>query len=165
MLPAIAGVFIEAKGLPIFFIEKNDKNIAVIEREDLNELETYLQELNYEIYLTDSITFEVGQEIKIATTLDNNYAFDFVIKNDENRTKLLAYTTILEQYGEDYITTSLKRQIWKDVVYNASDYYIYYNNSWYIFNIETQDVICPVSASVDYICETMKAYYRTSNSV
>ena len=70
----------------------------------------------------------------------------------------------LEQYGESQITFALKRSIWKDITHNVSDYYIYYNNHWYIFNEDTQDAVCPVPAFIDYWCETMKGYYRTSQS-
>ena len=160
---------ITAKGLPIFFIKKDDiegmKNIAIIEEKDLEELQIYLENLNYDIYLTDSITFSNDQQIKIAIKLDGSAAFEFVIDNEENKLKLAAFKVILDQYGDKQITAALKRQIWKDITYNVSDYYIYYNGQWYIFNMDTQDAVCPVPASIDYICETMKGYYRTSQSI
>ena len=76
---------------------------------------------------------------------------------------MAAFKIILDQYGEQQITAALKRQIWKDIVYNVSDYYIYINGQWFVFDGDKQDALCPVPASIDYVCETMKAYYRTSN--
>ena len=37
--------------------------------------------------------------------------------------------------------------------------YIYYNNDWYIFNQEFQDVLCPVDGIVDYFYEMVKGEY------
>lgn len=159
---------ITAKGLPIFFIKKdseeNKNNIAIVDKNDLIELQSFLELEGYDIYITDSITFTPEQQIKTATSLDKTKTFDFVISNEENKNKLAAYKIILEQYGESQITFALKRSIWKDITHNVSDYYIYYNNHWYIFNEDTQDAVCPVPAFIDYWCETMKGYYRTSQS-
>ena len=159
--PELASI-ITAKGLPVFYIEKDNRKIVVIEQHDIEELTDYLLTSGYEIYTTDSIIFDEEQQIKIATDIDSTDAFEFILKNEENREKLNAYRVILEQYGDNFITASLKRQIWKDIVYNVSDYYIYLNKRWYVFNEETQDAVCPVPASIDYICETVKAYYTTS---
>ena len=125
--PELASL-ITAKGLPIYFIKKDGdgkQNIAIIEERDLEELQVYLENLNYKIYLTDTISFTNEQQIKIATNLDNTEAFEFVLSNEDNKLKLAAYTVILNQYGDKQVTVALKRQIWKDVFYNASDYYIY----------------------------------------
>ena len=97
----------------------------------------------------------------MAQALNSNDTFDFVLTNENNRAKLMAYQTILEQYHNQQITAALKRTIWKDITYNVSDYYIYINNHWYVFDIDTQDAVCPVPASIDYYCETMKGYYKT----
>ena len=153
---------ITAKGLPIYYTERNDKKVAIIEERDFNELAIYLTTLGYEIYFTDSLFFNDDQQIKIATDIDSEDAFDFILNNEENKTKIAAFKVILNQYGDKQITAALKRQIWKDIVYNVSDYYIYLNGKWYVFDSETHDAVCPVPASIDYICETVKAYYRTS---
>ena len=165
--PELASL-ITAKGLPIYFIKKDGEgkqNIAIIEERDLEELQVYLENLNYKIYLTDTISFTNEQQIKIATNLDNTEAFEFVLSNEDNKLKLAAYTVILNQYGDKQVTVALKRQIWKDVFYNASDYYIYLNGHWFVFDIESQDAVCPVPASIDYVCETVKSYYRTNGSL
>lgn len=154
---------ITAKGLPIFFIHLEDnKGIAIVDKGDLLELQSYLESCNYEIYTTDSLLFEEDKQIKIATSLDKTQAFEFVLDSKENQTKLKAFQVILEQYGDRQITIALKRQIWKDITYTVSDYYIYYNGYWYVYDEITNDAVCPVPASIDYTCEVMKAYYRTN---
>lgn len=158
-----------AKGLPIFYIKSEDgseDNIAIIDKADIEELETYLRNINYKIYITSSILFTDDVQIKVAEPLDEEgEAFEFILDNEENKTKLAAFKVILNQYGDKQITAALKRQIWKDINYTVSDYYIYYNDKWFVFDEESQDAVCPVPASIDYVCETMKAYYRTSESV
>lgn len=162
--PELATIF-TAKGLPVFYVRREDRDIAIIEERDLSELQTYLTNEGYEIYLTDSIVFSEDQQIKIATDIDSTDAFEFIINNEDNKIKLAAFKVILDQYGDKQITAALKRQIWKDIVYTVSDYYIYIQGQWYVFNGDTKDALCPVPASIDYVCETMKAYYRTSKSI
>ena len=153
---------ITAKGLPIYYTEIDGKKIAIIEERDFNELAIYLTSLDYEIYFTDSLFFTQDQEIKIAKDIDSEHAFEFVLGNETNKTKIAAFDKMLNVYGDSKITAALKRQIWKDVSYSVSDYYIYLNGRWYVFDQDRQDAVCPVPASIDYICETVKAYYRTS---
>lgn len=160
--PELATI-ITVKGLPAYYIKKDNKDIAIIEERDLPELQTYLESINYEVYIVDSILFTEEQQIKIATDIDSTSAFEFVLNNEDNKTKMAAFKIILDQYGEQQITAALKRQIWKDIVYNVSDYYIYIDGQWFVFDGDKQDALCPVPASIDYVCETMKAYYRTSN--
>lgn len=152
---------ITANGLPIFFYKEDDINIAIIEEADLIELQDFLENNGYTIYTTENIVFTSEQQIKIAESLDGNDSFDFTIINEENKNKLAAYEVLLEQYGEQQLTAALKRTIWKDLTYNVSDYYIYYNSHWYVFDENTQDAVCPVPALIDYFCETMKGYYKT----
>ena len=149
-----------AKGLPIFITQKDDENIAIVATSDLNNIQIYLNELGYTIYRTTSVGFEDNEEIKIATSLDGLSAFEFILNNEANRMKLESYNRILEQYGEDEITSTLKRQIWNDITSNMSDYYIYYNNNWYIFDEHTQDAVCPVTAIINYVCETVRGDYK-----
>ena len=136
--------------------------IAIIESRDFNELAIYLTNLGYEIYFTDSLFFEGDNQIKVATDIDTDNAIEFVMDSEENRIKMAAFKVILDQYGDKQITASLKRQIWKDVSYSVSDYYIYYNGHWFVFDIDNQDAVCPVPASIDYVCEVVKQFYRTS---
>ena len=152
---------IVANGLPIFFVNKNNTNIAIVAEDDLLDLQEFLETQGYIIYTTNNINFTSQQEIKVAQALNSDDTFDFVLTNENNRAKLMAYQTILEQYHNQQITAALKRTIWKDITYNVSDYYIYINNHWYVFDIDTQDAVCPVPASIDYYCETMKGYYKT----
>lgn len=46
----------------------------------------------------------------------------------------------------------------REVLENRENQYIYFNSKWYIFSNE-HDVICPVDALIDYICETVKGEY------
>lgn len=149
-----------AKGLPIFIGQRNDQNIAIISKQDSQQLSVYLQNLGYELFLTNKIGFENNEDIKLATSPDGLTAFEFVLNNENNRIKLESYYRILEQYGEDEITSTLKRQIWNDITNNMSDYYIYYNNNWYVFDEHTQDAICPVTALINYVCETVRGDYK-----
>lgn len=153
---------ITAKGLPIYHVETDNMKIAIIESRDFNELAIYLTNLGYEIYFTDSLFFEGDNQIKVATDIDTDNAIEFVMDSEENRIKMAAFKVILDQYGDKQITASLKRQIWKDVSYSVSDYYIYYNGHWFVFDIDNQDAVCPVPASIDYVCEVVKQFYRTS---
>lgn len=153
-----------AKGLPIYTMQQEVDgeliNIAIVDKFDYDELEKYLMDLDYVIYIVDSILFTDDQEIKVAVDYDTDDAIEFVIENEANKLKINAYRIILNQYGDKQITIALKRQIWKDIVYTVSDYYIYLNDNWYVFDEDTHDAVCPVPASLDYICETMKAYYQ-----
>lgn len=153
-----------AKGLPIYTIQQEVDgiaiNIAIVDKFDLQELERYLENLDYIIYTVDSIFFTDDQEIKVAVDYDGSDAIEFVVDNPTNKLKIAAFKTILNQYGDKQITIALKRQIWKDIVYTVSDYYIYLNDHWYVFDEETHDAVCPVPASIDYICETMKGNYQ-----
>lgn len=153
-----------AKGLPIYTIQQEVDgiaiNIAIVDKFDLKELERYLENLDYIIYIVDSIFFTDEQEIKVAVDYDGSDAIEFVVDNPTNKLKIKAFQTILNQYGDKQITIALKRQIWKDIVYTVSDYYIYLNDHWYVFDEETHDAVCPVPASIDYICETVKGNYQ-----
>lgn len=149
-----------AKGLPIFIAQKDGKNIAIVAHADLGTIQSYLQELGYEVYHTPTIGFENGEDIKIVTSLDGLSAFEIILNNVSNRMKLENYNRLLAQYGEDEITSTLKRQIWNDITGNMSDYYIYYNSNWYIFDEHTQDAVCPVTAIINYVCETIRGDYK-----
>lgn len=39
------------------------------------------------------------------------------------------------------------------------DNYIWYQNTWHMFDINTQDIACTIEAVVDYYCEIMKGMY------
>ena len=40
-----------------------------------------------------------------------------------------------------------------------NEYYIYYKDQWYIFDIHNEIVKCPVEAFVNYYCEVMEGEY------
>ena len=46
----------------------------------------------------------------------------------------------------------------KASLHNESSRYIYYHSQWYIFT-DNHDVMCPIDATIDYICETVKGEY------
>lgn len=158
-----------AKGLPIYTLQEevDDEvlHIAIVSEDNLAELEDYLINQGFVIYTTESLFFSDDQQIKVAIDPDGSDAFEFVLDNEGNRLKIKAYQVLLSQYGDKYITISLKRQLWKDIVYTISDYYIYYNEHWYVFDEDTHDAVCPVPASIDYICETLQAYYKIGGGI
>lgn len=164
-VPKLASLM-TAKGVPAFYLRDHENEIMILGEDDVEELQSYLEGFGYIVYKTPDIypseIIAIKQAEKVSSTTAGDMEFEYVLDSVENRKKLAAFKIIIESgaYGSD-ITLAIKEQIWNRLQYPEAGYYIYHNNNWYVFDLDKGDMVSPVPVMIDYLCETMRGYYRT----
>lgn len=81
---------------------------------------------------------------------------DLVVAPDDDSVQATKRSYLIDdnRTEDDDITLILKN------LFDKSEYSIFYHGNWYPFNNETNDVICPVDAIIDYECEVIRGDYH-----
>lgn len=143
VLYTINSIKVEADPGTILYIQETgeegfDKHIiGSTEIFTLNKMDSTIEDFYF---------YGVHFELATATDLERDVLTDNIYANAEGI------------YNSLDVITPLANYVYKLTNGNS---YIWYQDSWHLFNPDTQDIACTVNGTVDYYCEIMKGMFAS----